>query len=138
MRLVLEPLHSPEAEYAAVTEEPISAELQTYFEVRSFAFPDRPTADRLPPSVRLAAVGGGLKRRLTVASDVVRRLEASGWEVHFSGRQLVASKAVSAQEGWAELRAEGIADHLLPLLERGSDLPPGPGRRGRAAGLSPS
>lgn len=135
MRLVLRPIQDPAQEYLAVTEEPISAELATYFEVRSFAFADRPTPDRLPVSVRLAAVANELKHRLVLASDVLRRLEALGWSVQLNGAEVVVTCSLSAQEGWSTLGREGIGDHLLPWLERGSDLPPGSSssRRRRSA-----
>ncbi|HVC39130.1 MAG TPA: hypothetical protein VNH20_04025 [Candidatus Dormibacteraeota bacterium] len=133
MRLVLRPIRQPGSEFAAITEEPVPRSLTTYFEVRSFAFPDRPTLDRLPVSVRLAAVGHELKSRLTLIADVLRRLEALEWQVRLVGDDVVVTSPTSVEEGWATLRAEGVSDHLLPMLQPGSDLPPrGPVRRTRA------
>lgn len=125
MRLVLRPIGLPAAEYAAVTEEPVPRSLATYFEIRSLAFAGRPTIDRLPVSVRLAAVGNELKVRLTLISDVLRRLEALEWQVALVGDDVVVSTELSAELGWQKLNQQGIADHLLSLLQPGSDLPPG-------------
>lgn len=134
MRLVIRPIKPAPAEYAEVTEEPISTHLVTYYEVRSFAFPDRPTIDRLPVSVRLAAVGNGIKSRLTLMSDVLRRLEALEWQVRLVGDDVVVTTDLSVEEGWQTLRAQGISDQLLPMLQKGSDMPPrrGSSRRQRA------
>ncbi|MGH7641242.1 MAG: hypothetical protein ACREOL_10120, partial [Candidatus Dormibacteria bacterium] len=119
MKLVLRPLREPASEYAEVTEEPVPYTLTTYFEVRSLAFPDRPTLDRLPVSVRLAAVGKEIRERLLAVSDVVRRLEAMEWGVRLEGDDIVVTSDLSAEEGWQALRRQGISDHLLPYLEQG-------------------
>lgn len=124
MKLVLRPLNQPASEYAEVTHEPVPTSLATYFEVRSFAFPDRPTLDWLPVSVRLAAVGNHIKSRLILISDLVRRLEAMEWQVRLVGDDVVVTTELSAEEGWQKLRDQGISDHLLPLLQKGSDRPP--------------
>jgi len=138
VKLVLRPLKQPAAEYAHVTHEPVPKSLATYFEVRSFAFPGRPTLDRLPASVRLAAVGNELKSRLTLISDVLRRIEALEWQVSLVGDEVVVTTDLSVQEGWQKLRDEGISDHLLPMLQKGSDLPPrAAAARRLAAGSEP-
>lgn len=124
MRLVLRPIGPPATELIEVTKEPIPYSLTTYFEVRSFAFPDRPTLDRLPVSVRLAAVGNELKRKLSLMSDLLRRLEALEWQVRLVGDEVWVTTELSAKAGWQTLQQQGIADHLLPLLQQGSDLPP--------------
>ncbi len=134
MRLVLRPLRQPALEFAAVTKEPIPLSLVTYFEVRSFAFPDRPTIDRLPVSVRLAAVANELKPRLILISDVLRRLEALEWQVRLIGEEVVVTTELSVEDGWEKLRRAGVSDHLLPFLEKGSDLPP----RARAVRRAPA
>lgn len=124
MRLVLRPIGDPAGELLEVTTEPIPRSLATYFEVRSFAFADRPTLDRLPVSVRLVAVGNELRRKLTLMSDLVRRLEALEWQVRLVGDEVWATTGLSTAVGWQTLQQQGIADHLLPLLQKGSDLPP--------------
>jgi hypothetical protein len=124
VRLVIRPIKPAPEEYAAVTKEPIPTSLVTYFEVRSFAFPDRPTIDRLPVSVRLAAVGNGIKSRLTLMSDLLRRLEALEWQVRIVGDDVVVTTDLSVEEGWQTLRRQGVSDQLLPMLQKGSDLPP--------------
>ena len=124
MRLVLRPIGSPAGVLASITDEPLPYSVATYFEVRSFAFPDRPTVDRLPVSVRLAAVAIELKRHLTLMADLVRRLEALEWKVELIGDEVVVTTELSVEAGWLKLQAEGISDHLLPLLEQGSDRPP--------------
>jgi hypothetical protein len=124
VRLVLRPIGSPAQVLASITDEPLAYSVSTYAEVRSFAFPDRPTVDRMPVSVRLAAVGNELKRNLILMSDLIRRLEALEWKVELIGDEVVATTDLSAEAGWLKLQAEGISDHLLPLLEKGSDRPP--------------
>ncbi|MGC1184467.1 MAG: hypothetical protein WBA31_04850 [Candidatus Dormiibacterota bacterium] len=116
-----------------MTEEPIPTSLLTYFEVRSFAFADRPTVDRLPVSVRLAAVGNEVKSRLTLMSDLLRRLEVLGWQVQIVGDDVVVTTALSVEEGWQTLRRQGVSDQLLPMLQKGSDLPPGVNASRRAS-----
>ncbi|MGH7609033.1 MAG: hypothetical protein ACREOD_03665 [Candidatus Dormibacteria bacterium] len=134
MKLVLRPIARAAAEYAHVTKEPIPISLLTYFEVRSFAFPDRPSADRIPVSVRLAAVGHEIKSRLTLISDLLRRLEVLEWEIVVVGDDIVVSCELSPEAGWAKLRQIGVSDQLLPFLENGSDRPvqvsPAPGADG--------
>ncbi|MGA7173116.1 MAG: hypothetical protein WCB86_05720 [Candidatus Dormiibacterota bacterium] len=132
MKLVIRPIRQAALEFAEVTEEPVPTSLATYYEVRSFAFPDRPTLDRLPVSVRLAAVGNEIKSRLTLMSDVLRRLEAMEWEVRVVGDDVVVTTALSVAAGWQKLREDGISDHLLPMLQKGSDLPPRPHTSGRS------
>jgi hypothetical protein len=122
--LVLRPIASPAWVLASITDEPLPRSLATYFEVRSFAFPDRPNVDRVPVSVRLAAVGNELKHNLILMSDLVRRLEALEWKVELIGDEVVVTNELSVEAGWLKLQAEGISDHLLPLLEKGSDRPP--------------
>ncbi|HUY55539.1 MAG TPA: hypothetical protein VMV23_10310 [Candidatus Nanopelagicaceae bacterium] len=129
MKLVIRPIRQAAKELAAVTEEPVPTSLATYFDVRSLAFPDRPTLDRLPVSVRLAAVGNEIKSRLTLMSDVLRRLEVLEWEVRVVGDDVVVSTPLSVEAGWQKLREDGVSDHLLPMLQRGSDLPPRPRAR---------
>ncbi len=109
-------------EYQAVTRHssPIK---DAYFELHSLAFPDRPTVASLPVSARLAAAAQEIKHRLNLISEVLRRLEAAGWAVELVGDQVVASVPVAAAEGWAFLVRQGVSDVLLPLLEKGSDLP---------------
>ena len=124
MKLVLRPIREAATEFAEVTKEPVPISLATYFEVRSFAFPDRPTLDRLPVSVRLAAVGNEIKSRLTLYADVLRRLEAMEWQVRLVGADVVVTTDLSVQAGWQKLQEQGISDHLLPMLQKGSDLPP--------------
>ena len=124
MRLVLRPLGSPAEVLAAITDEPLAYSVSTYSEVSSFAFPDRPTVDRMPVSVRLAAVANELKRNLILMSNLVRRLEALEWKVELIGDEVVVTSELSVEAGWLKLQAEGISDHLLPLLEKGSDRPP--------------
>ncbi len=124
MKLVIRPLSHAAEEFAEVTHEPVPTSLATYFEVRSFAFPHRPTIDQLPVSVRLAAVGNELKTRLILIADLLRRLEALEWDVILVGDDVVVSTGLSVEEGWRKLRDQGISDHLLPLLHKGSDLPP--------------
>ena|GEM_PF-3153860 len=124
MRLVLRPIAAPAGVLASITDEPVAYSVTTYSEVRSFAFPDRPTVDRMPVSVRLAAVANELKRHLILMSDLVRRLEALEWKVELIGDEVVVTNDLSAEAGWLKLQAEGISDHLLPLLEKGSDRPP--------------
>lgn len=125
MRLVIRPIKPAGTEYAEVTEEPIPTSLITYFEVRSFAFADRPTVDHLPVSVRLAAVANEVKSRLTLMSDLLRRLEVLGWRVQIVGDDVVVTTDLSVEEGWQTLRRQGVSDQLLPMLQKGSDLPPG-------------
>ncbi|HEY6538637.1 MAG TPA: hypothetical protein VI138_06315 [Candidatus Dormibacteraeota bacterium] len=124
MRLVLRPLKAAPSEYAAVTEEPIPNSLTSYFEVRSFAFANRPTVDDLPVSIRLVTVGKEIKSRLTLMSDLIRRLEALEWEVRLVEDEVVISNDLSVEEGWRKLRQQGVSDQLLPMLQPGSDLPP--------------
>ncbi len=126
MKLVIRPIRQPAWEYAEVTHEPVPTSLATYFEVRSFAFPGRPTLDQLPVSVRLAAVGNEIKSRLILISDVLRRLEAMEWQVQVVGDDVVVTTELSIAEGWQRLREQGISDHLLPMLQKGSDRPPRP------------
>ncbi|MGH7665911.1 MAG: hypothetical protein ACRENY_05805 [Candidatus Dormibacteria bacterium] len=137
MKLVLRPLRDPASEYAEVTEEPVPISLVTYFEVRSFAFPTRPTLDQLPVSVRLAAVSHELKSRLILISDILRRLEALEWQVKLVGDEVVVTADVSLEEGWEMLRSQGISDHLLAWLEKGSDLPPRAARARRTGRTAP-
>lgn len=126
MKLVIRPLQQAAAEFAEVTHEPVPTSLATYFEVRSFAFPGRPTLDRLPVSVRLAAVGNEIKTRLILMADVLRILEALEWQVRLVGDDVVVTTELSAEDGWQKLRDQGISDHLLPMLQKGSDRPPRP------------
>jgi hypothetical protein len=124
LRLVLRPIGSPARVLASITDEPLSYSVTTYSEVRSFAFPDRPTVDRMPVSVRLAALANELKRNLILMSDLVRRLEALEWKVELIEDEVVVTNELSVEAGWLKLQAEGISDHLLPLLQKGSDRPP--------------
>ncbi len=125
MKLVFRPVHKPAEEFAEVTRPPISRTMETYLEMHSFGFPDRPTAANLPVSVRLAAVGKLIHERLSILSDVLRRLENIGWDVHTQGDLVVVLNTLSLEDGWAVLRREGISDHIMGLLEKGSDaLPP--------------
>jgi hypothetical protein len=124
VRLVLRPISAPASVLSSITVGPLAYSVTTYSEVRSFAFPDRPTVDRMPVSVRLAAVANELKRNLILMSDVIRRLEALEWKVELIGDEVVITNDLSAEAGWLKLQAEGISDHLLPMLEKGSDRPP--------------
>ncbi|MGC2190941.1 MAG: hypothetical protein WA751_01230 [Candidatus Dormiibacterota bacterium] len=137
MKLVIRPIRQPAWEYAEVTHEPVPTSLATYFEVRSFAFPGRPTLDQLPVSVRLAAVGNEIKSRLILMSDVLRRLEAMEWQVQMVGDDVVVTTELSIEEGWRRLRDEGISDHLLSMLQKGSDRPPRPWVPGSSEPPSP-
>lgn len=92
--------------------------------MHSFAFPDRPTAENLPVSTRLAAVAQELKLRLGLISELIRRMEVLGWRVELAADQVVIEVDLSVEDGWAVLRREGISDHLLAYLDKGSDPPP--------------
>ena len=131
MRLVFRPIHRASEEFAEVTHEPISRGMETYLEMHSFGFPDRPTPANLPVSVRVAAAGKLIHERIAIVSDVLRRLENIGWDVHTEGDLVVVQNDLSLEEGWNVLRKEGISDHVMGLAEKGSDkLPP----RGLAGG----
>ena len=131
MKLIFRPIRKAAEEFAEVTKEPISRGMETYLEMHSFGFPDRPTPPNLPASVRLAAAGKLIHERIAVLSDVLRRLENIGWEVRTDGDLVVVQNDLSTEEGWEVLRREGISDHVMGLAEKGSDrLPP----RGPAGG----
>ncbi len=117
MRIRLRPLRPLEEDLEEVTRRPMPVWLVRYYEVHSFGFADRPTADRMPVSVRLAAIGQVVRHRLTLTIDVVRRLEALGWTATVEDGHLVASIDGDDQEGWARLRRAGVADQLLLLLD---------------------
>lgn len=124
MKLVFRPIHKGSEEFHEVTKAPISRTMQTYIEMHSFGFPDRPTAANLPVSVRLAAVGKLIHERMSILSDVLRRLENLGWDVYTEGDLVRVSNDLSQEEGWEVLRREGISDHILGLVEKGSDVAP--------------
>ncbi len=124
MRLVFRPIRRAGEEYAAVTRAPISRTLETYLEMHSFGFPDRPTVDNLPASARLAAAAKEIHERASILTQVLRRLENLGWDVHIEGDQVVALTSLELEAGWEVLRSEGISDQALGLAEKGSDLPP--------------
>ncbi len=107
-----------------MTREPISRHLETYMEMHSFGFPDRPTPEDLPVSVRIAAAAKEIHDRAAILSPVLRRLENLGWDVQIEGDQVVASTPLDPQAGWDVLRHQGIGDQILGLAERSSDLPP--------------
>lgn len=130
MRLVFRPIHRASEEFAEVTHEPISRGMETYLEMHSFGFPDRPTAANLPVSVRLAAAGKLIHERIAVLSDVLRRLENIGWDVRTEGDLVVVENGLSLEEGWEVLRREGISDHVMGLADRRSDRLPSGGRAG--------
>ena len=37
---------------------------------------------------------------------------------------MVVTTDLSVEEGWQTLRRQGVSDQLLPMLQKGSDLPP--------------
>lgn len=123
MRLVFRPIRKASREFQAVTQEPMGRSMETYLEVHSFGFPDRPTPANLPVSVRVAAAGKLVHERIAILSDVLRRLENLGWDVVTDGDLVVASCALSTEAGWAVLAREGIIDHVRGLMERGSEAP---------------
>jgi len=131
LKLIFRPIRKASEEFLEVTKPPISRTMETYLEMHSFGFPDRPTAANLPVSVRLAASGKLVHERLAILSDVLRRLENIGWDVHLEGDLVVVANQLSLEAGWDVLRHEGISDHVMGLVEKGSDiLPP----RGLAGG----
>ncbi len=130
MKLVFRPVRKASDEFHEVTKPPISRTMETYLEMHSFGFPDRPTAANLPVSVRLAAAGKLVHERLAILSDVLRRLEILGWDVHIEGDLVVVANGLSLEAGWAALRREGISDHVMGLVEKGSDIPPPKGPAG--------
>jgi hypothetical protein len=131
VKLIFRPIRRAADEFSEVTREPISRGMETYLEMHSFGFPDRPTPANLPVSVRVAAAGKLIHERIAIVSDVLRRLENIGWDVHTEGDLVVVQNDLSLEEGWNVLRKEGISDHVMGLAEKGSDkLPP----RGLAGG----
>lgn len=126
MRLVLRPLRPLRQELAHVSTAPFPVWLQRFYEVHSFAYPDRPTAETASVSMRLAAAAEEITHRLSTAADLVRMLETSGWLVTVDGDRIVAEADVDPASGWAQLELDGISLHLGPLLDRGSDLAPRP------------
>ncbi|MHB1500231.1 MAG: hypothetical protein ACYCYK_03525 [Candidatus Dormibacteria bacterium] len=121
MKLIFRPIRKPAEEFAEVTKEPISRGMETYLEMHSFGFPDRPTPANLPVSVRLAATAKVIHERIGILSDILRRLENIGWDVHTEGDLVVVQNQLSLEDGWDVLRKEGISDHVMGLAERGSD-----------------
>ncbi len=132
MRLVLRPLRTLRQELAHVSTAPFPIWLQRFYEVHSFAYPDRPTAEAATVSMRLAAAAEEIAHRLSTAADLVRMLETSGWQVTVDGDRVIAEADTDPASGWAQLELDGISGHLGLLLDRGSDLrpprPPAPGR----------
>ena len=126
MRLVLRPLRPLRQELAHVSTPPFPIWLQRLYEVHSFAYPDRPTAETATVSMRLAAAAEEIGHRLSMAVDLVRMLETSGWQVSVDGDRIVAEAEVDPASGWAQLEQDGISVHLGPLLDRGTDLAPPP------------
>jgi hypothetical protein len=124
VRLVFRPIRRAGEELREVTRQPISRHLETYMEMHSFGFPDRPTPEDLPVSVRIAAAAKEIHDRAAILSPVLRRLENLGWDVHTEGDQVVASTPLDPEAGWDVLRRQGIGDQILGLAERSSDLPP--------------
>ena len=124
MRLVFRPIRRAGEELREVTREPISRHMETYMEMHSFGFPDRPTPADLPVSVRIAAAAKQIHDRAAILSPVLRRLENLGWDVHVEGDQVVATTPLEPEAGWDVLRHQGIGDQILGLAERSSDLPP--------------
>lgn len=123
MKLVFRPIRRAGEELREVTRHPISRHMETYMEMHSFGFPDRPTPENLPVSVRIAAAAKEIHDRAAILSPVLRRLENLGWDVHMEGDQVVASSPLDPEAGWELLRREGICDQILGLAERTSDLP---------------
>jgi len=121
VKLVFRPVRKASEEFAEVTRAPLSRTMETYLEMHSFGFPDRPTPDNLPASVRVAAAGKLIHERVSVLSSLLRRLENLGWDVRTEGDLVVVSCDLSTEAGWDVLRAEGISDHVMGLAERGSD-----------------
>ncbi len=124
MRLVFRPIRRAGEELREVTRQPMSRHMETYVEMHSFGFPDRPTPEDLPVSVRIAAAAKEIHDRAAILSPVLRRLENLGWDVHIEGDQVVASTPLDPESGWDVLRQQGIGDQILGLAERASDLPP--------------
>ena len=124
MRLVFRPIRRAGEEFRGVTREPMSRNVQTYLEMHSFGFPDRPTPEDLPASVRVAAAAKEIHERASILAPVLRRLENLGWDVHVEGDQVVAVTPLDAEAGWEVLRRQGVSDQILGLAERSSDLPP--------------
>lgn len=124
MKLIFRPIHKGAEEFREVTRAPLSRTMETYIEMHSFGFPDRPTAANLPVSVRLAGVGKLIHERMSILSDVLRRLENLGWDIHTDGDLVVVLNDLSLEDGWGVLRREGISDHILGLVEKGSDVAP--------------
>ena len=123
MRLVFRPIRRAGEELREVTRAPLSRHLETYMEMHSFGFPDRPTPEDLPVSVRIAAAAKEIHDRAAILSPVLRRLENLGWDVHIEGDQVVASTPLDPEAGWDVLCHQGIVDQILGLAERTSDLP---------------
>ncbi|HUY96865.1 MAG TPA: hypothetical protein VMW47_04440 [Verrucomicrobiae bacterium] len=117
MQLRLCPLRTLDEDVEEVSREPLPVWLVRYYEMHSFAFADRPTADRMPVSVRLAAVKQLLQHRLTLAVDVVRRLEALGWSSRVEHGSVVLTIDADEAAGWDRLRRAGVGDQLLLLLD---------------------
>lgn len=134
MKLIFRPIHRPAEIYASVTKGPLPQTSLDYLEMHSFGFPDRPTVDNLPVSVRLAAAGKEVHERMKVLTSVLRRLENLGWAVRLEGDQVVVECELGIEAGWEVLRREGVADHVMGQAEKGSDLPPA---RGPAGGGEP-
>jgi hypothetical protein len=130
VKLVFRPVRKAADEFAEVTKPPLSRTMETYLEMHSFGFPDRPTPANLPVSVRVAAAGKLIHERVSILSDLLRRLENIGWDVHTEGDLVVVSNELSTEEGWEVLRREGISDHVMGLAERGSDRLPSKGLAG--------
>ncbi len=117
MRLILKPLRNPGVELQAVTKGPFSPGTEKYFELRSLGFPDRPLADDMPASARIAALDQVLKHRLGMMTDVVRRIENLGWRTDIVDGDVVIQTDLSGNEAWALLQEQGISDHIRGLLE---------------------
>lgn len=124
MRLIFRPIRRAAEEFAAVTRAPVSRTLETYMEMHSFGFPDRPTTDNLPVSVRVATAAKELHERGRNLSPLLRRLENLGWDVHLEGDLVVVATGLGVEEAWAVLRKEGLSDQALGWVEKGSDLLP--------------
>ncbi len=137
MELRLVAVRPLEAELAEVTREPLPTWLLRYYEMHSFAFADRPTADRMPLSARVAAVKLSVNHRLQLAADVIRRLEALGWTARVEGGRVVMAVDGDEQAGWDRLRRAGVADQILLLLDP-ADHPRSLGRAGSPAPSPPA
>ncbi|HVA21856.1 MAG TPA: hypothetical protein VNN74_07155 [Candidatus Micrarchaeia archaeon] len=117
MELRLRPLRPLEEDLEEVSREPLPTWLVRYYEVHSFAFPDRPTPDRMPVSVRVAAIKLLVHQRLTLLADVLRRLEALGWSTRIEAGRVVVAVDGDEHDGWARLRRAGVGDQLILLMD---------------------